>query len=201
MMIQLTDIAVLLVSLATCAYCVLLSRRLRALRSTKDGLGAAILALSKSIATMSDSTQTTRSQIEKMSSELERLIGEGERLCERVDSLTLTLDAKAAKAAKTTSALEAETAASLKRAQNQLDTHVKNMTAQMYQQITTTQVKLSDTLNELLDRSRERVIELSDLIRQVRALSAATEGVNSRSRSLKSNDPKSRPLNPLKSAG
>ena len=60
MSIQPTDIAIFLVSFAACIYCFVLSKRLKALQNTKDGLGATITALSTSIAQMSSTTQDTR---------------------------------------------------------------------------------------------------------------------------------------------
>ena len=41
--IQPTDIAIFLVSFAACVYCFILSRRLKALQDTRDGLGATSL--------------------------------------------------------------------------------------------------------------------------------------------------------------
>ena len=57
MSIQPTDIAIFLVSFAPCIYCFVLSKRLKALQNTKDGLGATITALSTSISQMSSTTQ------------------------------------------------------------------------------------------------------------------------------------------------
>ena len=68
-----TDIAIVLVSFAACVYCFVLNRRLKALQNTKDGLGATIMAMSKSIAAMSNSTQETRSHVGEMAVRLSSL--------------------------------------------------------------------------------------------------------------------------------
>ena len=66
MPIQATDIAIILVSFAACVYCFVLNRRLKALQDTRDGLGATIMAMSKSIAAMSNSTKEHIAKAEAM---------------------------------------------------------------------------------------------------------------------------------------
>ena len=57
-----SDIALFLVSFAACLYCALLSRRLKALQNTKDGLGASIRAMSESVAAVSSARHEAKAQ-------------------------------------------------------------------------------------------------------------------------------------------
>ena len=88
--IQPIDIALFLVSLAACIYCVQLSRRLKSLQDTRDGLGATIMAMNKSVSAVSSATQETRNQAGELASRLMRptalhFVQEGmpDRACER----------------------------------------------------------------------------------------------------------------------
>ena len=54
------DVAIILISSVACIYCIVLSRRLRALQNTRNGLGATIKALSDSISAVSATTDETR---------------------------------------------------------------------------------------------------------------------------------------------
>lgn len=91
MIVQPTDIAIFLVSFAACGYCIVLSRRLKALQNTKDGLGATILALSKSVSAVSSAAQDTRAQTGELANRLSLVMKEAEgtlaRLSEAKDAL------------------------------------------------------------------------------------------------------------------
>ena len=92
MSVQPTDIAVFLVSFAACIYCFVLSKRLKALQNTRDGLGATITALSTSIATMSATTQDTRVRVESMATRLAHLISEADKACQKLESVIDSID-------------------------------------------------------------------------------------------------------------
>ena len=86
------DIAIILISSVACIYCIVLSRRLRALQNTRNGLGATIKALSDSISAVSATTDETRYHAGELAARLARLIEEAKRSCERVESLTQRLN-------------------------------------------------------------------------------------------------------------
>jgi len=92
MIVQPTDIAIFLVSFAACVYCFVLSKRLKALQNTKDGLGATITALSTSIATMSATTQDTRVRVETMATRLAHLISEADKTCQKLETTIASVD-------------------------------------------------------------------------------------------------------------
>lgn len=138
MSIQPTDIAIFLVSFAACIYCFVLSKRLKALQNTKDGLGATITALSTSIAQMSSTTQDTRVRVESMASRLAHLISEAEKTCQRLEATIASVDT--AKASATDEVHNA-----------QMDLYVMMRT--------------------VLDQSKERVAEMTGLMRQMRTMS------------------------------
>ncbi|MBA4339179.1 MAG: hypothetical protein C0421_10060 [Hyphomonas sp.] len=92
MAIQPTDIAIFLVSFAACIYCFVLSKRLKALQNTKDGLGATITALSTSIAQMSSTTQDTRVRVESMATRLAHLISEADKTCRKLEDTIASVD-------------------------------------------------------------------------------------------------------------
>lgn len=135
--IQPTDIAIFLVSFAACVYCILLSRRLRALQDTKDGLGATITALSSSVSAMSAATQDTRTRVENMATRLAHLIAEGEKMCTRLESTIMTMEASQTSAAN---------------------------------QVHAAQTELNVMMRDVLDQSRERIVEMTTLMRQMRTL-------------------------------
>ncbi len=89
---EITDIVIILVSFAACSYCVVLNRRLKALQSTKDGLGATIVAMTKSISVMSASTQETRLQVGDMVTRLSKMLDEASVACQRMEELKLVLE-------------------------------------------------------------------------------------------------------------
>lgn len=87
MPIQATDIVIILVSFAACVYCFVLSRRLKALQDTKDGLGATIMAMTKSVAAMSSSTKETRSHVGEMAARLATQLEDARQTCIRLEEL------------------------------------------------------------------------------------------------------------------
>ncbi|MEQ9505287.1 MAG: hypothetical protein RLO80_03375 [Hyphomonas sp.] len=138
MSIQPTDIAIFLVSFAACIYCFVLSKRLKALQNTKDGLGATITALSTSISQMSSTTQDTRVRVESMATRLAHLISEAEKTCQRLEEAIASVDV--AKASATDEVHNA-----------QMDLYVM--------------------MRNVLDQSKERVAEMTGLMRQMRVMS------------------------------
>lgn len=88
---EITDIVIILVSFAACGYCFVLNRRLKALQNTKDGLGATIVAMTKSISTMSASTQETRLQVGDMVTRLSKMLDDAHASCARMEALKLEL--------------------------------------------------------------------------------------------------------------
>lgn len=138
--IQPADIAIILVSLAACAYCFVLSRRLKALQDTRDGLGATIMALSKSIAAMSATTQETRAHAGELATRLAQLLGDAETMCARIADLNETLET----------------------------TH-----AQAMHEAGTAHDEVTRSMREMLEDSKDRILEMNLLMRQMRALSQA----------------------------
>lgn len=122
--IQPTDIAILLVALVTCGYCFVLSRRLQALRDTRDGLGATIMALSKSIATMSETTQDTRQKAAHIATKLATVMKEAEETSARIDAVT-----------RASEAAHADTLAKVKAAQAELSSVLGNMLKETRQRV------------------------------------------------------------------
>jgi uncharacterized protein YoxC len=133
--IQPTDIAIFLVSFAACAYCIVLSRRLKALQNTRDGLGATITALSNSVAAMSSATHDTRTRVETMANRLTYLIGEGEKMCTRLEATIMQMETSQTRAA---------------------------------DQVHASQTELNTLMRDVLGQSRERIAEMSALMRQMR---------------------------------
>jgi predicted unusual protein kinase regulating ubiquinone biosynthesis (AarF/ABC1/UbiB family) len=138
MTIQPTDIAIFLVSFAACVYCFVLSKRLKALQNTKDGLGATITALSTSIAQMTSTTQDTRVRVESMATRLAHLISEAEATCRKLEETIASVDL--AKASAT-------------------------------DEVHTAQMDLYVMMRTVLDQSKERVAEMTGLMRQMRTMS------------------------------
>ncbi len=87
-MMQLTDIALLLISSAACIYCMVLSRRLRALQNTKNGLGATIIALTDSVSAISASTRDTRQQAGELAVRLAAAIEDANQACLRLQQVS-----------------------------------------------------------------------------------------------------------------
>lgn len=155
---QPTDIAIFLVSFAACAYCIVLSRRLKALQDTKDGLGATITALSNSVSAMSSATHDTRTRVESMANRLTVLIGEGEKMCDRLESTIMQMETSQTKAA---------------------------------DQVHAAQHELNQMMREVLDQSRDRITEMSTVMRQMRYL-ADTAPVGARPETPSYATPRSR---------
>lgn len=86
------DIAIILISSVACIYCMVLSRRLRALQNTRNGLGATIKALSDSISAVSATTDETRYHAGELATRLAHLIEEAKIACTRVEQLTHDLE-------------------------------------------------------------------------------------------------------------
>ena len=85
------DIAIILISSVACLYCIVLSRRLKALQNTRNGLGATIKALSDSISAVSATTDETRYHAGELAARLARLIEESKLSCARIEDLTTRL--------------------------------------------------------------------------------------------------------------
>ena len=88
MLVSPFDIAIILISSVACVYCMVLSRRLRALQNTRNGLGATIRALSDSISAVSATTDETRYHAGELATRLAHLIEDAKTSCDRVQRLT-----------------------------------------------------------------------------------------------------------------
>ncbi|NQY13079.1 MAG: hypothetical protein HRT81_04360 [Henriciella sp.] len=85
------DIAIILISSVACMYCIVLSRRLKALQNTRNGLGATIKALSDSISAVSSTTDEARFHAGENAARLVRLIEEAKLSCARIEDTTVRL--------------------------------------------------------------------------------------------------------------
>lgn len=92
------DIAIILISSVACIYCIVLSRRLKALQNTRNGLGATIKALSDSISAVSSTTDETRYHAGEIAARLARLIEESKLSCARLEDLTVRMNEAYARA-------------------------------------------------------------------------------------------------------
>ncbi|MFN3312029.1 MAG: hypothetical protein ACK46Q_01005 [Hyphomonas sp.] len=131
--IQPTDIAIFLVSFAACAYCIVLSRRLKALQNTKDGLGATITAMSNSVAAMSTATHDTRTRVESMATRLTFLIAEGEKMCDRLETTIMQMETSQTKAADQVHAAQSELNTMMRDVLDQSRDRITEMSAMMRQ--------------------------------------------------------------------
>ena len=93
------DIATALTSFAACVYCYVLGRRLKSLQNTKDGIGAAVLAFTKSADAMSETTKQTGEQAQIIAKRLTNLLAEAEQTCASVEDLTLDMGRRHKRAA------------------------------------------------------------------------------------------------------
>ena len=134
MSVQPTDIAIILVSLAACVYCFVLSRRLRALQNTKDGLGATIMALSKSISAVSATTQDTRVKAGELAARLSQLLADADAMCGKLNALK------------------------------------GEMTAQQASALEEMEADISGSLRDILEESKDRILDLKIQMRQMQAL-------------------------------
>ncbi|MEL6859842.1 MAG: hypothetical protein AAFO74_15750 [Pseudomonadota bacterium] len=98
MLISPFDIAIILISSVACMYCIVLSRRLKALQNTRNGLGATIKALSDSISAVSATTDETRYHAGELAARLARLIEEAKLSCARIEDVTHRLNDAQARA-------------------------------------------------------------------------------------------------------
>lgn len=177
MSIQPIDIVLLLVSVAACGYCAILSRRLRALQDTKDGLGATILALSKTIAAVSSSTDDARDNAGNLAKHLADLMKDADATCVRALETSKTLDSRAAK-------LEAQSAQSVSRASSvqtelnalmddirqQSEDRMLEITKVMRRHTLESQTEISSALKDSIDQSKVQIRELQALLGQLRSL-------------------------------
>ena len=88
MLVSPFDIAIILISSVACVYCMVLSRRLRALQNTRNGLGATIRALSDSISAVSATTDEARYHAGELATRLAHLIEDAKTSCDRIQRLT-----------------------------------------------------------------------------------------------------------------
>lgn len=137
MSVHVTDIVIIMVSLAACAYCALLNHRLKALQNTKDGLGATIVAMSKSVSTMTATTDQTRVQAGELARRLSTLLTDADEMCTRVASLNEAMNG----------------------------TH-----AEISERVSQAHVELEDSMRQLLDESKGRILEMTALLRQMQTL-------------------------------
>ena len=86
------DIAIILISSVACLYCIVLSRRLKALQNTRNGLGATIKALSDSISAVSATTDETRYHAGELATRLAHLIEDARLSSTRVEDLIKRLE-------------------------------------------------------------------------------------------------------------
>jgi methyl-accepting chemotaxis protein len=133
MTIQATDIAILLVSFAACVYCFVLNRRLKALQNTKDGLGAMIVAMSKSISAMTSSTKETRSQVGEMAARLATQLEDAKQTCARLEALQASLEATQKDTVEQVTASQAELSTMMRIILDQSKTRVMEMNRVMNQ--------------------------------------------------------------------
>ncbi len=92
MLVSPFDIAIILISSVACIYCMVLSRRLRALQNTRNGLGATIKALNDSISAVSATTDETRYHAGELATRLAHLIEDAKVACDRVERKTRELE-------------------------------------------------------------------------------------------------------------
>ncbi|MEO1101834.1 MAG: hypothetical protein AAFW65_08305 [Pseudomonadota bacterium] len=177
MTVQPIDIALFLVSFAACFYCLVLSRRLKALHDTKDGIGATIMALSKSISTMSTTTDDTRARASEMATQLSGLMDEADRMCARVKDLTRTMEKTQEKASQRVNTAQADMARLVDDVQGQSEKRILEMTGMMRDQATDAQTELTTTVRGLLEDSKDRIDEMTALMRQMQALTESAKAV------------------------
>ncbi len=147
MPVQATDIALFLISFAACVYCIVLSRRLRVLQNTKDGLGATIMALSDSIATMSATTQETRVHASDLANRLASVMQDANKTCRQIDEMTRALEAR-----------HATSIAQAKATGEELDTQVRNLLEASSERIEELSM-LTKQVRALTDATTETILE------------------------------------------
>lgn len=112
--IQPTDIALFLVSFAACVYCIILSRRLKTLQDTRDGLGATIMAMNKSVAAVSSATRETRVQAGELTDRLAQVMREADKSCQRLSALQASVEASEGNLGRKADAVKSEVASEMK---------------------------------------------------------------------------------------
>jgi uncharacterized protein YoxC len=112
--IQPTDIALFLVSFAACVYCIILSRRLKTLQDTRDGLGATIMAMNKSVAAVSSATRETRVQAGELTDRLAQMMTEADKSCQRLSALQASVEASEGNLGRKADAVKSEVTSEMK---------------------------------------------------------------------------------------
>jgi len=102
------DIIIALTSISACTYCYVLGRRLNALQNTKDGLGAAILAFSKSANAMSATTKQTGAHAQDLAQRLATLMNDANIACKQIEDMTLSMETRHQHAVKDVANAQAE---------------------------------------------------------------------------------------------
>lgn len=128
MPISISDIAILLVSLAACVYCMVLSRRLRALHDTKEGLGATITAMSNSISGMSLAAEQTQARVGNTAGQLSQLLVEAQAAQTNLDTLIDRAGRREAESIATLKAVHGEVEHSLLSLLKQSQSEVSQLT-------------------------------------------------------------------------
>lgn len=158
MTIQPTDIALVVISLVACIYCVLLGRKLKALQNTKDGLGATIAAFTKATAEISASTLQSCQRASQQATKLSALIGEAEATCSKLKLVAEQTESRLGQAAK-------ESMETSRTIEQHLDEILKDAKAQ------------NDELTALSDQMRVLSSQTTDAIRDAIAQSASANNV------------------------
>lgn len=122
-----------------------LSRRLRALQNTRNGLGATIKALSDSISAVSATTDETRYHAGELAVRLAHLIEEAKQACERVEDLTREL--------------------------HQAPPPVPQPVPQAPPQTAPVTQETADAMRDALTLSNERLREITDLMHRMKHMS------------------------------
>lgn len=184
MPIDLVDVAILLVSSAACVYCVLLSRRLKSLQNTKDGLGGAVVALTASMAATSKTTADTRVQVAEMADKLVSLLAEAEKASEQLRSSTEALET----ARSTAETLQNGVSVAMKDFEDRAEERIGFMTDLIQNEISTAQAEMSAMTQRLISRWRDRVTEITTDLNALKP--------NSRTPSMGSTHGRASPLAP-----
>lgn len=158
MIVQPTDIALVVISLVACIYCFLLGRKLKALQNTKDGLGATIAAFTKATAEISAATHQSAQRASQQATKLSGLIGEAEATCSKLKRVAGETESRLGQAA----AKSMETSRTI---EQHLDEILKDAKAQ------------NDELTALSDQMRVLSSQTTDAIRDAIAQSAAATQV------------------------
>ena len=170
MAIQPIDVVLFLVSFAACFYCFVLSRRLRALHDTKEGIGATIMALTKSISTVSNTAQSTKEHTAEMIVRLAAQLQEAEAACARMEALISELQETQKSATLRTQSAQADISELIEDLQSRSEQRVNDLTNLMREQIIEAQTELSGTMKRLLDQSKEQIVEMTTVSNNLETL-------------------------------